>query len=291
MVTEDSSPSQGRSRASPFGAAFFRPRTFLPQEHGGWFLFLTPLAVGLAVGGAWNGRAAAFVIAALTTFLIRQPLDLALRSLAGKRPRADLPAVATWLGIYAVLAALASGYLLLGARLWGMLPLGVGAAALLGLQLWAAHARLARTAWSEVISTAGLGLSAAGAYYAATGVWSNTPLALWMLTALQGVGGVLYSRWRLRRRRLAARGLPQGGVPRVSVLSHHAAGLCLAFGLACAGWAPWAVVPLYALLLGRVAWGTRPSAPPDRSAVVVGVGEGIATLLSGLWLALAFRLF
>lgn len=126
MVTEDSSPSQERSRASPFWAAFFRPPTFLPQEHGGWFLFLTPLAVGLAVGGAWNGRAAAFVVAALATFLIRQPLDLALRSLAGKRPRADLPAVATWLGIYAVLAALAGGYLLLGARLWGMLPLGGG---------------------------------------------------------------------------------------------------------------------------------------------------------------------
>lgn len=31
-------------------------KAFLPREHGGWLLFLVPLAVGPGVAGQWNGR-------------------------------------------------------------------------------------------------------------------------------------------------------------------------------------------------------------------------------------------
>jgi hypothetical protein len=54
---------------SAWWAAFRRPQTFLPREHGGWFLFLVPLAVGLAVAGRWNGRGLAFAVAALALIL------------------------------------------------------------------------------------------------------------------------------------------------------------------------------------------------------------------------------
>jgi hypothetical protein len=66
------------------------------------------------------------------------------------------------------------------------------------------------------------------------------------------------------------------------------AALAVAVGIAAAGVAPWAVTLLYAGLLIRVAWGTRPAAPPDRTIVRIGLGEGIVTLAGGVWLTLAF---
>ncbi len=273
--------------------SFVEPKTFLPREHGGWFLFLVPLAVGLGVGGAWNDRGLAFAAAALAFFLARQPLDLALKAQRGKRTRADLPALLAWLAIYGGAAAAAAGALLLRDRLWGLLPLGAVGAGLLALQLWAAAARLARTLWSEVIGAAGLALAAPGAHYAVTGAWSATAFALWALMATIGVGGVLYSRWRLRRRRLAARSggdeLPSAP-PRVSVLAHYGIALALVGLLAWLGWTPWAIAPLYVILLARVVWGTRPAARPDRTVLAIGLGEGIATIVSGVWIVAAYRL-
>lgn len=274
-------------------AVGFQLKAFLPREHGGWFLFLVPLAVGLGVAGRFNGPALAFTVAALALFFARQPLDMALRSWRGKRTRADLPQVLTWLAICALLIAVSSVYLLFAARRWGLLPLGLVGAGLLAAQLWAGRARLARTSWNEVIGTAGLALAAPGAHYAAMGAWTVTEPVLWVLLAVVGVGGVLYSRWRLRRRRLALK-LAADGVmpapPRVSVLSHYIIGLLLALLSAGLGWMPWAVTPLYVILLARIAWGTRPAARPDRTVLAIGLGEGIATIVSGLWIIAAYHL-
>ncbi len=278
--------------SAPDQNATMQIKTLLPKEHGSWFLFLVPLAVGLGVAGGVNARAGAFVIAALGLFFARQPLDVVWR--AG-HTRADMPPALIWLIVCALLVVGAGIYLLPVARLWGLLPLGLAGAGLLALQLWAARARLARTLWSEVIGTAGLALAAAGAHYAATGAWTVTAPVLWLLMAVVGVGGVLYSRWRLRRRRLALRMAANGegaiaAPPRVSVLTHYGGGLALALLLALFGWAPWAVTPLYLLLLLRVAWGTRPAARPDRTVLAIGLGEGIATIASGLWVVAAYRL-
>jgi hypothetical protein len=274
-------------------AAGLQLKAFLPREHGGWFLFLTPLAVGLGVAAQWNGRGLTFAAAALVLFLARPPLDLTLKAWRGKRTRADLPALLTLLAIYGVVVAAAGSALLLSDRLWGLLPLGVLGVGLLTFQLWAATARLARTVWSELLGTAGLALAAAGGYYAATGAWSVTAPVLWLLMAIVGVGGVLHSRWRLRRRRLALK-LAMDGIapapPRVSVLGHYAGGLALVLLLAWLGWAPWAVMPLYIILLTRVAWGTRPAAKADRTVLAIGLGEGIATIISGLWIVAAYHL-
>ena len=254
-----------------------------------------PLAVGIGVAGRLNGGAAAFVIAALALFFTRQPLDLALRSWRGKRTRADLPALLIWLAVCGILIGAAGGWLLLRERLWALLPLGIVGGGLLALQLWAGSARLACTLWSEVIGTAGLALAAAGVHYAAIGARTITAPILWALMAIVGVGGVLYSCWRLRRRRLAlkAAGDGEGGPsapPRVSVLSHYGGGAVLTLLLASLDWMPWAVLPLYILLFARVAWGTRPAAQPDRTVLAIGLGEGIATILCGIWIVMAYHL-
>jgi len=273
----------------------FRARVRVPKEHGGWFLFLTPLAVGLTVAWQWNRAALAFVVAGLAVYLVRPPLELAFKAWRGQRTRVcvRVPALHAWLFIYGALIFLAGGSLVLVDGRWGLIPLGAIGAGLLGLQLWAAHARLARTLWNEVIGTAGLSLAAPAAHYAATGAWSVTAAALWPQMAIIGVGGVLYSRWRLRRRRLAARlsaDEAPPAPPRVSVLTHYAGGLALVALLAALGWTPAAVIPLYAILLARVALGTRPRAPPDRTVLAMGLGEGITTLLAGAWIAAAYRM-
>jgi hypothetical protein len=271
-------------------------RAYLPKEHGGWFLFLTPLAVGLAVAWQWNRAALTFIVASLALFLIRPPLELALKVWRGARTRdhaVRVPALHAWLLVYGALIALTGGSLLFLDGRWGLIPLGAIGAGLIGLQLWAANARLARTLWSEVIGTAGLSLAAAGAHYAAAGAWSVTAGALWLLMAVSGVGGVLYSRWRLRRRRLAARiavAEAPAAPPRVSVLAHYASGLALVLFLAAAGWTPPTVIPLYAVLLARVAIGTRPRARPDRTVLAIGLEEGIVTLVAGAWIVATYRL-
>jgi hypothetical protein len=60
--------------------------------------------------------------------------------------------------------------------------------------------------------------------------------------------------------------------------------------MALAGWVPWSVTPLYGLLLARAGFGTRPSAVPDRSVMIIGVSEGIVTIMAGAWIVLAFML-
>jgi hypothetical protein len=282
-----------------FWRAFTRPRTFLPQDHGSFVLFAAPLAVGIGVGRAWGPRVVAFAVAALALFLLRQPLDLLIRGLRGKRTAADRPAVAAWVGIYTALALAAGAYLLLAVHLWGLLWLIVPAAGIVALQLWASAARQSRAGWNEVIGVAGLGLAAPGAYYVATGAWSATAFALWALAALQGIGGVLYSRWRLARRQAALRAAATSRSTVVSryeaarpvgvVVGHQMAAVVGALALAAVGWAPWIVAPFYVLLLARVLWGTRPGAAPDRTIIGIGTSEFVATALTAVWLVLAFR--
>lgn len=289
---EGEAPVPRRPEGPSRWAAFARPQIFLPREHGGWFLFLAPLAVGIGVAGQWNHSALAFAVAALALYMGRRPLELAMRSLQGKRLRDDLPAVLAWLAIYGALAAAAGCALLLSDRLRGLAPLGLAGAGLLALQLWATATRRARTFWSEVIATTGLSLAATGAHYAAAGAWTITAWVLWALMSVIGVGGVLYSRWRLRRRRLSANLADEEGpraVPRTSVIVHYGGGLILVLLLGLVGLAPCAVAPLYAVLLARVLWGTRPGASPDRTVLAIGLGEGVAVILSAVWIIAAYR--
>ncbi len=81
-----------------------------------------------------------------------------------------------------------------------------------------------------------------------------------------------------------------GGMPRVSILTHYAGALGLAVLLAGIGWAPWAAVPLYLLLLGRVLRGTRRAAAPDASVKAIGLSEGLVMIFGAAWLIAAFVL-
>ena len=84
----------------------------LPQDHGAWFLFLSPLVVGLVLGGRWTWNTTLFVLAALGAFLARQPASILVKALSGRRPRRDARPALQYLLVYTALTALGLGGLL-----------------------------------------------------------------------------------------------------------------------------------------------------------------------------------
>ena len=76
-----------------------------PADHGSWVFLLSPLIVGLFAGGRWTTPCSYLIVAALAGFLIRQPLTIAVKVLAGRRSRDDLPAAVFWSLVYAAVAA------------------------------------------------------------------------------------------------------------------------------------------------------------------------------------------
>ena len=84
----------------------------LPHEHGSWVFLLSPLAVGLAVGGRWTAATPFLVLAAVAAFLLRQPLTLWVKVLSGRRARRDAPAARLWTLVYL------AGLLFASAGLW-----------------------------------------------------------------------------------------------------------------------------------------------------------------------------
>jgi hypothetical protein len=87
----------------------FRRSIALPQDHGSWVFLLSPLVIGLFAGKTFSAASLALVVAAMAAFLIRQPLTVAVKAYAGRRPRSDLPAARFWMVIYGTLVLLSVG--------------------------------------------------------------------------------------------------------------------------------------------------------------------------------------
>ena len=86
---------------------YFNRQIALPQDHGAWVFILSPLLVGICAGGTFTYATLALVAAAMSAFLLRQPLAVMVKAYAGRRPRADLPAARLWFSVYGVAALLA----------------------------------------------------------------------------------------------------------------------------------------------------------------------------------------
>lgn len=62
----------------------------LPQDHGSWVFLLSPLLIGLFIGGAITLASVVLILTALAAFLLRQPLSIAVKVWGGRRARSDL---------------------------------------------------------------------------------------------------------------------------------------------------------------------------------------------------------
>src|SRR4030095_2147841 len=79
---------------------YFRKQIFLPQDKGSWVFIISPLLIGIFAGKTFNYASFNLVIAAMTAFLIRQPITIAVKAYFGRRSKDDLPAARFWIVVY-----------------------------------------------------------------------------------------------------------------------------------------------------------------------------------------------
>lgn len=178
---------------------FFRRHIALTQEHGAWVFLFSPLLIGLFAGG-WSPASGWLVLAALAAFLFKQPLTIAVKAFAGRRPRADLPAAYFWMAVYGLL--LAAGYA--GLARYGFA--GLAWLALPGVPILLWHLRLVarreerRQIGLEIWASGALALAAPGAHWVGVGGLTQEGIWLWLLTWLQAAASLVYAALRLEQR-------------------------------------------------------------------------------------------
>lgn len=174
----------------------------VPQDHGSWVFILSPLVIGIFAGGRFTLATLYFIIAAMAVFMMRQPVTVAVKAYAGRRPRADLPAARFWMLAYGSIALAA----LVGLVLQGFL--NVLYLAIPGVPVFAWHLYLVsrraerKQAGVEVVATGVLSLAAPAAYWIGRGIYDPLGWALWLLTWLQSAASIVYAYLRLEQRPL-----------------------------------------------------------------------------------------
>jgi len=170
----------------------------LPREHGVWAWLLLPLVAGGAAAGNADAPLLLLAVTALAGFVLRTPLEMALRRPAQRR------FYVTWGGLYAMTAVLTLTPLLLYYHRWGLLPLGAMGAAIALPVLLSRSLRYRWRAQGELLVVAGLSILAPAAYYATTGDLDRQAAGLWLPPALYGAGSIFYVRMLFQRRRHSA---------------------------------------------------------------------------------------
>ena len=226
----------------------------LPNEHGAWVFLFSPLLIGLFAGGV---RPASFLLvtAALAAFLVRQPVTIAVKVFAGRRPKNELPGVYFWLAFYglfglsasAALVALGYSYLF-----W----LAVPALPVFAWHLWLVSRRAEHGQMVvEILASGILALSAPAAFWLGHRQIDSVGWLLWGLSWAQTAGSILYIYLRLEQRQLKQH---PAGVEALYMARPSLIYNLVLFGLVLA-LAAWRAIPLllplaYAIQLAEVIW-------------------------------------
>jgi hypothetical protein len=245
--------------------AYFKRHIALPQDHGSWVFILSPLLIGMFAGGDFTYAAFNLFIAAMSAFLMRQPLTVIVKALSGRRPASDLPPARFWVIVYGAISALA----LLGLVLEGfgyILYLAVPGAPVFAWHLWLVSKREERRqAGVEVIATGVLALTAPAAYWIGRQGYHPEGWWLWLFCWLQSAASIVYAYLRLSQReispdqaRVTTRGEWLGMGSRA--LLYTSFNLILSAALGIAGWIPkFTAIPFLLQWLETV-WGVgRPA--------------------------------
>lgn len=169
----------------------------LPKEHGAWAMFYVPFVLGLLVAGKFNLPTLLLLVAATAAFISRESLLVWWR--ARKRGRQTKSAIEAGrlLAVYLLIAAATGAPLILIYKLYWLIPLALVGSVLLLVNGWQAADFEDRTTQSEVMAIAGLTLTAPAAFYAAGGLWNQTTLWLWALSAAYFASSVFYVKLRV----------------------------------------------------------------------------------------------
>lgn len=249
----------------------------LPAEHGGWGFLIESILLGLLVAVSLEG---VFVgIAAFGTFLIHQPLKIAVKDrLKGKHTSRTVWAERFTL-LYALLAGVPFTLVLVTANPGFLVPLLLAVPFGL-LQLYFDSRGQSRDLAAELAGAVTLG--AATSMIALLGGWSLlATLVLWLLLIIRAVTSIYYIRARLR----LERDKPFAPVP---VIATHAIGLLLTVGLVILAETPPLSLLAVVLLTLRATYGLS-RYRPRLKAKQVGIREMIYGVLYVLIIALGYR--
>jgi YwiC-like protein len=180
--------------------SYFRKQVFLPQDHGSWVFIFSPLLIGLFLGGKFTFASLSLVIASLSAFLLRQPLTIAVKAYAGRRPKTDLPIARFWIVVYGsvILMALLG---LIRAGFGYVLFLAIPGAPVFAWHLWLVSRREERRQITvEIIATGVLSLTAPAAYWVGSGRYDSIGWWLWILVWAQTAASIVYAYLRLEQR-------------------------------------------------------------------------------------------
>jgi len=258
----------------------FKRQIALPTDHGSWVFLFSPLVVGLFAGREWSAVTWFVVLGALSGFLIRQPISVAVKVYSGRRGRQDLPGAAFWSAVYAVCGAAAvAGLVWQGAGY--ILLLAVPALPVFLWHLWLISRREdRRQAGIEIVATGVLALAAPAAYWAGRGE-VDLAAGSWLfgLTWLQSAASIVYAYARLEQRELKT--MPAAAekfrIGRRALL-YTSANLALTLAAGLAGWTPAWIFAAFGIQWLETIWGTLNPAVRAKP-VAIGTRQLIVSIL------------
>jgi hypothetical protein len=231
----------------------------VPSEHGGWGLTLEPIVAGLLVAFSWSG--VALGVAALTAFLARTPLKLALvdRHRGRSLPRTHLATrIASMELLVVVAAAVVAG---VGAGWSWSIPLLV-AAPLIGVELWFDARSRSRRLAPELCGAVGIA-AVAPAIVVAGGGDARLAGGLWLILTGRVLASIPFVRTQIDR-------LHHGTAPLGVSDGFQVAGALVGLGATLADRSLLAGGVAVAALAGaQVVWARRPVPP----AKVLGISQ------------------
>lgn len=173
----------------------------IPSEHGAWIFLLTPLLIGLFLGGFSTGSVP-LVLILLAAFLIRQPVTMLVKIHAGRRNEKERFPALVWFMIYAIILLINLIVLIVHGYAY-VLFLAVPAVPVFVWHLWLVSKRAERRKKLIEIAAGGvLALAAPAAYWVGLQSYHPTGWLLWILTWGQVTGTILYAYLRLNQRQL-----------------------------------------------------------------------------------------
>jgi hypothetical protein len=180
----------------------FKKQIAIPQDHGSWVFILSPLLIGIFLGGKFTTAVFSLVIAAMFAFMIRQPMTVFVKAISDRRPKNDLASARFWLLAYGGITALALTFLILQG-FSHVLLLAIPGVPVFAWHLWLVSQRAERKQIGvEVIATGVLSLAAPATYWVALGGYNSTGWWLWAWTWLQSAASIVYAYLRLEQREI-----------------------------------------------------------------------------------------
>jgi hypothetical protein len=223
----------------------------IPRQHGAWSVLLLSTALGVLVAGRFTGASLLLLVGLLAVMPARHTAGLWLRA---RRDDPRRRVLAIWVAGYALVAGAAGLALVVGLRLWWLVPIGALAGTAGAVMTLLERSGRDRTLGGEVLGMVGLSLAIPAAYTVSLGSADGCMVFLWLLGAMAFATSVLHVRHVLGR---------LGTLP--SVGGHAAAVLVAAVGGAL-GLLPQLAFVALLPALARAAWPVlRP--PQGRPAV------------------------